>query len=34
VVLAALHWGMVPASTCGVALGLFWPTLADLDVEL
>jgi hypothetical protein len=34
VVLAALDWGTVPVSTCGVALGLLWPTLADLDVEL
>ncbi len=34
VVLAALDWGTVPVSACGVALGLLWPTLADLDVEV
>jgi hypothetical protein len=34
VVLAALEWGTVPVSTYQVALGLLWPTLADLDVEL
>ncbi len=33
VVLSALDWGTVPVSARGVALGLLWPTLADLDVE-
>ncbi len=34
VILAALDWGIVPVSPCGVALGFLWPTLADLGVEL
>ncbi len=33
VVLVALDWGTVPVSTCGVAFGILWPTLADFNVE-